>query len=265
MIKFRPIKVFLLPLLIIALVTLLMDSASAQCPSPEEVSDSFGQFAARGSQIIAVNPTAYAGVCEVYVRLQGRTRIFYVGSKGDFFLMGQLYDAATGSNLTRESLEAISLFSVQEMDLLKELTAFSLGNSDTVLYYVTDPQCPYCKKGTETLKKLVDAGEVRVNFLLFPLSSHKGAKEQSISVICDNKSLEEFEGGYRSANQCPQGAGVVETTISLLKQKGITGTPTYIFSDRRYHSGFLDEAELRRRLGLGTSAAMGDKTPKNEN
>ena len=260
----RRIKIFSLTLLSIVLVCILTDSALAQCPSIEEVSKNF-KFAARGSQILAVNTTAYAGICEVQVRLQGRTRIFYVGSKGDFFLIGQLYDAATGDNLTRESLEAITLFSEQEMAQLKELTAFSMGNSGKVLYYATDPQCPYCKKGTQSLKKLAEAGEVQVNFLLYPLSSHKNAKEQSVSVICDDKSLEEFEAGYRSDNQCNQGIELVEKTARLLKGNGITGTPTYIFPDRRYHSGILDEAELRRRLGLGTSAAMGDNTPKNEN
>jgi thiol:disulfide interchange protein DsbC len=165
----------------------------------------------------------------------------------------------TGINLTRDSLETISLFSAEEMAELRQLTAFSLGSSNKVLYYVTDPQCPYCKRGTETLKKMTDAGEIQVNFLLFPLNSHQGAKEQSVAVICDNKSLDDFEGGYHSDNQCDHGVKIIEKTINLLDQKGITGTPTYIFPDRRYHSGILDEAELRRRLGLGAPAAMGDK------
>lgn len=166
---------------------------------------------------------------------------------------------STASNLTQNTLEAISSFSEPEMRQLKELTAFSLGNSDKVLYYVTDPQCPYCKKGAEILKELAASGDIRVNFLLFPLSSHKGAKEQSVSAICDNKSLEEFEGGYRSDNQCPQGLAIVEKTVRLLKEKGITGTPTYIFPDRRFHSGLLDEDELRRRLGLGAQASKDNK------
>ena len=260
----RRIKIFVLPLLSIVLVCLLIDSALAQCPSLEKVRNSFGKFAAKGSQILAVQPTAYTEICEVHVRLKGRPRIFYVGSKGDFFLMGQLYDPLTGRNLTRDTLETITSFSAQEMALLKELTAFSLGNSGKVLYYATDPKCPYCKKGTEILKKLAASGEVRVNFLLFPLDSHKGAKEQSISVICDNKSLEEFEGGYRSDNHCPQGVEIVAKTVRLLQEKGIAGTPTYIFPDRRYHSGFLNEAELRRRLGLRTSAAERDNAAKSE-
>jgi thiol:disulfide interchange protein DsbC len=262
MIIIRRIQLAGLLLLGLALVLVLTDSAGAQCPTKAEVSNRLGKFAAKGTQIITVKPTAYAEICEVHVRLQGAIRVIYVGSNGDFFLMGQLYDAATGNNLTRDTLETLSLFSAEEMAMLRQLTAFSLGRSDKVLYYITDPQCPYCKRGAETLKKMAEVGEIQVNFLLFPLKSHQGAKEQSVAVICDNKSLDEFESGYRSDNQCDQGVEVVEKTIRLLDQKGITGTPTYIFPDRRYHSGVLDEAELRRRLGLGAPTTRTDKTAK---
>lgn len=55
----RRIKIVLLPLIGIVLVCLLIDSALAQCPSLEEVSNSFGKFGAKGSQILAIQPTAY--------------------------------------------------------------------------------------------------------------------------------------------------------------------------------------------------------------
>ena len=241
-------KIFFLAIMLF--LPLLIDPVYAQCPSMEQVRKGIGKFAAKGVQIIAIRPTAYSEICEVHVRLKGRPRILYVGSKGDFFLMGQLYEAFTGRNLTRNTLETITRFSSEEMARLKELTSFSLGNSGKTLYYVTDPQCPYCKKGTKILQKLVAAGEVQVKFILFPLSSHKGAREQSVSVLCDDKSLQEFESGYRSGNQCPDGIIKVERTIKLMKKKGIAGTPTYIFPDCRFHSGILKEGELRRRLGL---------------
>jgi thiol:disulfide interchange protein DsbC len=94
-----------------------------------------------------------------------------------------------------------------------------------------------------------------VRFLLYPLASHKGAREQSISTLCDRRTLEEFEGGYRSDNLCPEGARKIDATLELLSQKGVSGTPTYIFPDRRFHSGLLEEAELRRRLGLAQAPA----------
>jgi thiol:disulfide interchange protein DsbC len=177
--------------------------------------------------------------------------------------MGQLYDSASGRNVTRETIEAITFFSPEEMNRLADLSVFAVGQRGKTVYYATDPQCPYCKKGVETLQKLAAAGEIQARFLLYPLASHKGAREQSVSTICDRKTLEDFESGYRSENLCPEGALKVDATTELLSQKGVSGTPTYIFPDRRYHSGLLEEPELRRRLGLATAgSAQKPSTPK---
>ncbi|MDF1592053.1 MAG: DsbC family protein [Desulfobacterales bacterium] len=249
----RYVKTFQRLLFGLMLLPFLLDPVYGQCPTPEAVRKGIANFAAKGVQIIAVRPTAYAEICEVHVRLQNRNQIFYAGSKGEFFLMGQLYDASSGRNLTRSTLETLTRFSPEEMVLLNDLTAFSIGNSGKTIYFATDPQCSYCKEGAEILKKIVSSGAVHVKFLLFPLSSHKGAREQSISVICDGKSLPEFESGYRSDNQCSDGIMKIEKTGKLLRDKGISGTPTYIFSDGSFHSGLIKEGELRSRLGLRIS------------
>jgi thiol:disulfide interchange protein DsbC len=168
--------------------------------------------------------------------------------------MGQLYDAASGRNVTRETIEASTFFSPEEMSQLNELSVMSIGTSGKVIYFATDPHCPYCKKGEEILDRIAQSGEVTVRILFFPLDSYKDSRQRSISVICDKKSLEDFHGGYSSENQCADGIRVVDATRQILSQKGVTGTPTYIFPDRRFHTGLLDEAEFRRRLGLAAAA-----------
>ena len=90
---------------------------------------------------------------------------------------------------------------------------------------------------------------------MFPLAMHKGAREQCVAVICDKKSFEDLEEGYKSDNQCAEGAKQVDETIALLSSKGITGTPAYIFPDGRFQSGALDANALRQRLGLPVPAA----------
>ena len=85
---------------------------------------------------------------------------------------------------------------------------------------------------------------------MFPLPMHKGAREQCVAVVCDKKSFADLEGGYKSDNQCAEGAKLVDGTIALLQSKGISGTPTYLFSDGRYQSGVLEADALRQRLGL---------------
>lgn len=90
---------------------------------------------------------------------------------------------------------------------------------------------------------------------MFPLAMHKGAREQCVAVICDKKSFEDLEGGYKSENQCDEGAKKVDETIALLSSKGVTGTPTYIFPEGRFQSGVLEANALRQKLGLPLQAA----------
>lgn len=234
--------------------------AHAECPARKRVEEVLAKFEAQDRRLISVQPTEYPGLCEAQVQLNGKTHIFYTGPGGDFFIMGQLYDSNSGRNVTRDTLESITQFSPEEMNRLAELSAFSIGQQGKVLFYVTDPQCPYCKKGVESLQKMAAAGEVQVHFLLFPLETHKGAREQSVSTICDKKSLHDFENGYRSDNLCADGVRKIDAVRDVLSQKGITGTPAYIFPDRRFHTGLLEEAELRRRLGV-TAAGAAPKPP----
>jgi len=94
---------------------------------------------------------------------------------------------------------------------------------------------------------------------MFPLPMHKGAREQCVAVVCDKKGFDDLEAGYKSDNQCAEGAKLVDGTIALLSGKGITGTPTYLFADGRFQSGVLEADALRQRLGIKVPAAPAKK------
>jgi len=97
---------------------------------------------------------------------------------------------------------------------------------------------------------------------MFPLPMHKGAREQCVAVVCDKKGFDDLEKGYKSDNQCADGAKLVDGTIALLSSKGISGTPTYLFSDGRFQSGVLEPDALRQRLGIPVPPATpGSATP----
>ena len=111
---------------------------------------------------------------------------------------------------------------------------------------------------------MADKGEIQVKVLMFPLPMHKGAREQCVAVVCDKKGFDALESGYKSDNQCAEGAKLVDATIALLSSKGISGTPTYLFADGKFQSGLPTDA-LRQRLGLPAAPAAppepGKKVP----
>lgn len=225
-------------------------AALAGCPTQAQVKENLERLTHSPAEIVEIRESALPGICEVAFRQRSRLQIAYTDAEARHFLFGRILEAVTGRNLTDESLAASNRLSAPDLEELAALTAFSIGSESAPqsLYYVTDPQCPYCKTGEEDLKRMADEGKLYVRFLLLPLDFHKGAREQCISVICDKKGLEEFEKGYKSDNQCEEGRMIVESSIDFLRKKGINGTPTYIFPDGRIHAGLLKSAELERWL-----------------
>jgi thiol:disulfide interchange protein DsbC len=223
--------------------------ASAQCPAPDKIQGSLKKLFPN-VELGKIQPSEIKGVCQVQVKMGAQIRLLYVDGSGDFFLAGNLIEAKSGRNLTMETTQLLNRLGADDLRQLDALTAFTLGQGDKFLYFITDPQCPYCKQAEAILKKMAEKGELAVRFVLYPLPSHKGAKEQSISILCDKKGFEGFEKGYKSENQCAEGVKKVEESLAFLQKKGIGSTPTYIFSDGLVHSGVMPEEALRQRLGL---------------
>ena len=227
-----------------------VSAATQKCPSQEKVAQAFSKVFKREGKVIGVQESAMAGLCEVDMMVNNRKGILYIDPDAKYFFAGQILDVEEGRNLTQDAMAELNRLSPEEMNKLDSLIAFTIGDSGKTLFYVTDPQCPYCKKGEKTLKKLADAGEVTVKFLFFPLPMHKGAEQECISIICDDKGLEGLENNYKSDNQCPEGVRKVKETVAFLKEKGVSGTPVYIFADGAYHPGLLPEDKLLEQLGI---------------
>jgi len=224
-------------------------TAAAQCPSKEVVQKGVdAAFKQPDVKVLNVGPFELAGLCSVEVEQKGQKRVVYTDSTGQYLIAGQVLKASDGTNLTQEAVSNLNRLSVMEIAQLDKFVAFTDGNKGKVVYLVTDPQCPYCQKAEAILSELVKKGEVQVKYILMPLPFHKGAKEESVSIICDKKAIEGLRSRYRSENQCGEGIKKIDDGIAFLQQKGITATPTYIFTDGRFQSGVLDENQLKQKL-----------------
>jgi thiol:disulfide interchange protein DsbC len=237
------------------LLVLSSSAALAQCPSSDKVQEGFRKTFGRDVKVLKVEASAVPSLCEVQVNLGGRNEILYSDPGGNFFVMGPLFDVQKGVNLTEQALALLNRLNDQEMKRLESLVAFSSGTSEKVVYYITDPQCPYCAKGMETLKKLIEEGKLTVKFVLYPLPMHKDADAQSVAIICDKKGIEGLESKYQSENQCAEGVEKVRSTVAFLKEKSISGTPAYIFPDGIYHVGLMTREALQ-------GEQSGAKSPK---
>ncbi len=223
---------------------------AAVCPSKETIQQKVVETFRQDIGVVKIQPSAVPGLCEVQVNVKGQNRILYTDQKGEFLITGQIYRSLDATNITTEAIADLNRFTDSDLRRLEDLTAFTVGSKGKVVYFVTDPQCPYCKKAEKIVVNMAEAGKIQLRVLLFPLRMHKGAKEQCISIICDDKGLEGLHNQYKSENQCQEGKNKIEDTLRFLQQKGITGVPTHIFTDGKYHSGVLKEQAIKKRLGL---------------
>jgi thiol:disulfide interchange protein DsbC len=237
------------------------DCLVAACPPKETIQQKVEKTFKPGISVIKIQPSAVSGLCEVQLMFRGQNSILYTDPKGEFLITGQIFKASDGTNITNEAIGNLNRFADSDLRRLEDLTAFTVGSKGEVVYFVTDPQCPYCKKAEGIVAHMAETGKLQLKVLLFPLSFHAGAKEQCISAICDNKGLEGLHSGHKSENQCQEGKNKVEDTLRFVQQKGITGVPTYIFTDGKYHSGVLKEQDIKKRLGLSADETA-QKGPK---
>jgi len=223
---------------------LFSSPALAQCPSEETVVQGFRKMFGREMKVIKIQRSAMPFLCEAHVSVGGRNDVLYTDSEGSYLVRGPLYDVRKGVNLSEQVITQLNRLSTEEMKQVESLVAFTVGTSSKVVYFVTDPQCPYCKRGLTILRSLIDEGKLTVKFVLYPLPMHKGADEQCVALICDNKSLDALESEYRSENQCPEGREKVDKALAFFKGKGIAGTPAYIFDDGTYQVGVMQREAL---------------------
>ena len=80
---------------------------------------------------------------------------------------------------------------------------------------------------------------------LYPLKIHKDAYRKAKAIVCSN-SLELLERAFeRKEVQDPEcETDVVDRTIALAKELGITGTPAIVLPDGRVLSGALTKEVL---------------------
>lgn len=104
-----------------------------------------------------------------------------------------------------------------------------------------DPDCPYCAKLHEDLKKIVaKRKDVGIFVKMFPLTIHPQAYEKSKAIVCA-KSAKLLDDAF-TGKQLPKAAcetAELDNNIKLAKELGIEGTPAIIFPDGRLLRGYV--------------------------
>jgi len=194
--------------------------------------------------ITAVKETPIKGLFE----LQVGKNIYYSDGQGKYLVSGgNIFEVESRRNLTKERLEEINRIDWSLLPLDKAIVSGD-NNATLNLAVFTDPDCPYCKKLEEELKKLTG---VKVYTFLFPLESlHPQARAKSEGIWCSENPhatmlkvmLDKFIPEKATCDT------PIADIIALAKKLNISGTPTIISGDGRIASGGKDADDLKTWL-----------------
>ena len=121
--------------------------------------------------------------------------------------------------------------------------AIVVGNpkAEKKIIVFDDPECPYCAKLHEEIKKIVaKRSDLAFYIKMYPLAMHPGAYEKSKAIVCQKspKLLDDaFAGKKLPKAECE--TEEIDNNIKLAEELGISGTPAIIFPDGRLVPGYV--------------------------
>ncbi|MEO0279047.1 MAG: DsbC family protein [candidate division WOR-3 bacterium] len=208
-----------------------VNGKGASCPSTSKIRENLRPVLKDYSlEVVSVVPVKeIEGICEVFVKIEGESRIFYIDKSARFLLTGTLIDLVEGVNLTRERMYQLDVVTSDYLKELSKLVSFEYKKGPKYIYFITDPDCPVCRKAEEPLLKWADRRNVTIKVVLLPIKElHPEAYGKSVSLICENRGFQDYINKNFGNSDCKAGREKVDSAISLAKRIGVSGTPTFI-------------------------------------
>jgi len=118
------------------------------------------------------------------------------------------------------------------------------------LVVFSDPDCPYCAKYHEEIRKVVSRDpRIAFHVKVFPNNGSPVTYRKALSIVC-GKSVKLLEDSYAGRDVPPPtcGTSAVGETMRLVHRLSIASTPSTVLPDGRVIYGFQEADTLLRLL-----------------
>ena len=165
----------------------------------------------------------------------------YVSADGRYFVVGDMLDLASHSNVTEEFRQATRR-SLLEKVAPSESILFAPAKPKYTVIVFTDVDCPYCRKLHSELAELQARG-IAVRYMAFPRSGpNTPAWKTMAAVWCSSDRRDALTRATRG-DLVTAGSSCSDTVIAkqyaLGQQLGIPGTPMVVLSDGTSLGGYM--------------------------
>ncbi len=206
------------------------------------------------AKVISVGQAPVKGLWEVYLQSGNAKGIIYIDYSKKNFFSGAIVDIKAKKNLTQERAMELNKIDVSKIPL-DDAIVMGDKNAQYKVIVFDDPDCPYCKKLHEEIKKvLAKRKDIAFMIKFFPLPMHgEDAYRKSKIMICEKSAKlldDNFEGKPIPQQECKTKAleddakKILENNSKLASEFGITGTPALIMPDGRLIPGYRPADEL---------------------
>lgn len=228
---------------IILLVLLCVSPGVWGADTPKQLRDNLMQLVPDDFVIGAVEPTPMEGVYRVEVN----NREIYIYSKGDFVMIGDVYDVLNRVDLgerRRMQKIAASLDSIPESEMIH-----MGGPLERYVTVFTDTDCSYCQRFHLTVPELQNRG-IQVRYLMFPRAGiGSDSYNEAVSVWCAEDQASAMTlakaGGNVEYRNCEN---PVASQYELGQEVGVQGTPTLILDSGKVITGFMTPDQLSEQF-----------------
>jgi thiol:disulfide interchange protein DsbC len=197
-----------------------------------------------GAKIESIKETPYGGLYEL--RVAGD--ILYTDKKGEYLVIGHVYDAKTTRDLTRERVDEINKIKFSDLPLDSAIKQVK-GDGKRVIAVFEDPNCGYCKRLRQTTLK--DLNNVTIyTFMYNILSEDSFVKSKNIWCAPDRgKAWDEWMINGKAAPVAAASCQTPNDKVLELGQKlKIQGTPAIFFADGSRIPGAVDLPTIEKKL-----------------
>ena len=225
------------------LLVLSFATACAETPQESKVKELLEKNMGEGAKVDAIVKTPYSGLYEV----QSNGNIFYTDAKGEHVFAGQIFEAKSRKNLTKERVAEINKVKFSDLPLEMAMKQVK-GDGKRVIAVFSDPNCGYCKRLEQNIKEL---DNVTIYTFMFNILSADSAKK-SRDVWCSADKLMAWENwmlnGKAAANAAEKCEDPGAKVYELGKKLKVDGTPTIFFADGSRVSGAVDAKAFEEKF-----------------
>jgi thiol:disulfide interchange protein DsbC len=197
-----------------------------------------------GAKIESIKETPYGGLYEL--RVAGD--ILYTDKKGEYLVIGHVYEAKTTRDLTRERIDDINKIKFSDLPLDSAIKQVK-GDGKRVIAVFEDPNCGYCKRLRQTALK--DLNNVTIYTFMYNILS-EDSFVKSKNIWCAPNRGKAWDDWMIGGKAAPAAAASCETpndkVLALGQKLKIQGTPAIFFADGSRIPGAVDLPTLEKKL-----------------